>query len=359
MLRNYTANLYSAYGDAVNDANAFDAQIATFLGAPSEDALTAARKGWLDSRAHYVLTEGARFYGGPIDVSPPDHESQLNSWPLDEAYIDYTTNKATNVVDETSGLVNQVASMPSITIDALDAVNGKDGDNNISNGYHALEFLLWGQALVDVGPGTRPATDYVIGGARKNPDRRGTYLRVASQGVIQHLSAVRDAWAPTADYRTKFEANGLASVALALTGMARFSKGELAGQRMGAPYASKSRRDQHDCFSSQTLVDYLRDAQGVQAMYLGNYGANDGPGFDELVRAADAGLDTRLRAQLQTSVDAISAIPAPFEAAIVGDDSAPGRVAIQAAMTSLRAQADLFAEAAAALGQTIEVPDDN
>src|SRR5262249_36254894 len=126
-----------------------------------------------------------------------------------------------------------------------------------------------------------------------------------------------------------------------------------------AAFASKSRRDQHDCFSSLTLTDYERDARGIQQMYLGNYGANDGPGIDTLVRAANPDVDARLQKQLQTSIDAIVAIPKPFEASIVGDDDAPGRKAILAAIASLRAQGDLFGEAAAALGQQIQVPNEN
>jgi putative iron-regulated protein len=359
VLENYAANLFAAYGDSVADEQAFSTSAEAFLASPTEDTLTAARTAWLASREHYLLVEGARFYDGPIDVAPPNHEASLNSWPLDEAYVDYTTNKATMAVDETNGLINHVDLLPTITSEAIDALNAQGGDTNISNGYHAIEFLLWGQALVDVGPGARPATDYVVGGPRKNADRRATYLRMLVASVTSHLTAVRDAWAPNAAYRTQFTQGGKASIGLALTGLGRMSKGELASQRIDAPYASKARRDQHDCFSSLTLTDYVRDARGIQAMYLGNYGSNDGPGIDTLVRAVNPDVDARLQAQLQKSVDAVAAIPAPFEASIVGADDSPGRTAIRAAVASLRAQGDLFAEAAAALGLTIQVPDEN
>src|SRR5262249_27037111 len=158
----------------------------------------AARDAWVASREHYMLTEGARFVDGPIDVDPPNHEAALNSWPLDEGYIDYTTNKDTGVVDENAGLINKSDLLPSIKPDAIDALNAQGGDENISVGYHAIESLLWGQALVEVGPGTRPATDYVVGGPRKNADRRASSLRTAVGDVVTHLTAVRDAWAPGA-----------------------------------------------------------------------------------------------------------------------------------------------------------------
>lgn len=359
ILENYAANLFAGYSDALADEQGFSQKIEQFLTTPTEQTLSDARTTWLASREHYMLTEGARFYDGPIDVDPPNHEAAINSWPLDEAYIDYSTDASTGTVDETVGLINHPDLLPDITSDALDALNAQGGDENISNGYHAIEFLLWGQALTPSGPGNRPASDFVMDGPRKNADRRAKYLRIAVAGVIQHLTAIRDAWAPNADYRAKFVRNGMASIGLVLSGLGKMSKGELAGQRINAAYASKSRRDQHDCFSGQTLVDYERDARGLQAMYVGKYGTNDGPGLDELVRAKDADLDARLQRQLQASVDAIVAIPKPFEASIVGDDSSPGRVAIRAAVASLRAQGDLFAEAANALGLTITVPDEN
>ena len=356
VVKNYAVNLSSGYTDSVTDEQAFKATVTAFIAAPTEDTLAAARQGWLDSRAHYMLTEGARFYDGPIDVDPPNDEGLVNSWPLDEGYIDYTTN-ADGVVDETMGIVNHPDLLATITADGLDSFNAMGGDENISAGYHAQEFLLWGQALQPVGPGQRPASDYVIGGPRQNPDRRGEYLGVATDGIIEHLTDVRDQWTPTATYRVGFEADPTASLAKIFTGLAKFSKGELGSQRIGAAYTSKERHDQHDCFSSQTLLDYDRDARGIQNLYLGKYGSADGPGLNDLVHAANPDIDADLQTMIQASIDAIDAIPKPFEAAIIGADSSPGRVAILEALNALSAQGDKFGEAAAALGLTIQVDD--
>ena len=360
VVANYSANLYAAYSDSVVDEQAFQADVSAFLADPTEDMLATARASWLASRAHYMLTEGARFYDGPID-GPIDggqsnHEALLNSWPLDEAFIDYVSKDG--VIDDDVGIVNMPSKLPAITANGLDSLNGQDDEpENVSSGYHAVEFLLWGQALKDVGPGERPATDYVIGGPSKNPDRRADYLNVAVDGIISHLKAVRDAWKPSAAYRVGFEKNVDESLTHIFTGLAKFSKGELGSQRIGAAYESKHRHDQHDCFSSETLLDYERDARGVQAMYLGKYGDSDGPGLDDLVKAADPQLDADLKKKLQASIDAIVAIPKPFEDAIAGDDDSPGRKAIQAALTALNEQGDTFGAAAAAIGIAITVDD--
>jgi|SRR6185369_6126816 len=358
VVANYSANLYAAYSDSVVDAQAFQVDVEAFLAEPTEATLGTARDSWLASREHYMLTEGARFYDGPIDGTQENYEALLNSWPLDEAFIDYASKDG--VVNEEVGIVNMPEVLPKITREGLASLNGSnDEPENVSVGYHAVEFLLWGQALEDVGPGKRPATDYVNGGPSKNPDRRADYLKVAVEGIISDLSAVRDAWKPTATYRVDFEkdANLDESLTHIFTGLAKFSKGELGSQRIGAAYESKHRHDQHDCFSSQTLVDYERDARGIQAMYLGKYGDDDGPGLDDLVKAADPTLDADLKKKLQASIDAIVAIPKPFEDAIAGDDDSPGRKAIQTALTALSAQGDAFGAAAHAIGLTIQVDD--
>jgi len=356
VVKNYSANLYAAYADSVDDEVAFQTDVEAFLAAPTEKSLKTVRDSWLASRAHYMLTEGARFYDGPIDVDPPNHEGLLNAWPLDEAFIDYASKDG--VLHEDVGIINMPDVLPEITAEGLDALNGTDGEpENVSAGYHAVEFLLWGQALNASGPGERPATDYVIGGPSKNPDRRADYLKVAVEGIILHLTEVRDAWKPTASYRVGFEKNTDESLTHIFTGLAKFSKGELGSERIGAAYESKNRHDQHNCFSSQTLLDYERDARGILAMYTGNYGEHDGPGLDDLVKAADPALDADLKKKLQASIDAIIAIPAPFEDAIAGDDDSAGRKAIQAALNALSAQGDTFGKAAAAIGLTITVDD--
>ncbi len=354
VVKNYAANLYAGYADSVTDETAFQGDISAFLADPTEDTLATARTSWLASRAHYMLTEGGRFYGGPIDGEidgAPNYEALVNSWPLDEAFIDYTA------ADDTAGIVNQTDLLADITAQGLDDLNATMGDKDISAGYHAVEFLLWGQALEPVGPGERPATDYATDGPRPNVDRRSQYLNVAVDGIIANLTAVRDAWKPAATYRVSFEKNTDDSLTNMFTGLAKFSKGELGSQRIGAAYMSKDRRDQHDCFSSETLVDYERDARGIQAMYLGKYGDNDGPGLNDLVKAADPALDADLQAKIQASIDAIVAIPKPFEDAIAGDDDSPGRKAIQKALDALNTQGDTFGLAAAALGLTIIVDD--
>lgn len=77
--------------------------------------------------------------------------------------------------------------------------NEAGGETDISTGWHAIEFLLWGQDLSEDGPGDRPASDYVDA---PNADRRGSYLATASNLLLVHLGDMVDAWDPA--YSTSF-----------------------------------------------------------------------------------------------------------------------------------------------------------
>jgi putative iron-regulated protein len=53
---------------------------------------------------------------------------------------------------------------------------------------------------------------------------------------------------------------------------------------------------------------------------------------------------------MRASVAAARAVPAPFDRAILGTDTAPGRIAVKTLIRALRAQADAIAKAGGVLG---------
>ncbi|HRE03560.1 MAG TPA: imelysin family protein, partial [Ilumatobacteraceae bacterium] len=192
----YASGVYASYSATLASATAMDVAIDAFVAAPSDATLTAAKNAWLAARNDYGSTEAFRFYGGPIDDEEDGPEGLINAWPLDEAYIDYVEG------DAEAGIVNNPDDYPTIDADVLTEANEKDGETNISTGWHAIEFLLWGQDLNEDGPGDRPVEDYTT---NPNADRRGTYLAVASDLLLEHLQGLVDAWAPDAtNYRAEF-----------------------------------------------------------------------------------------------------------------------------------------------------------
>src|SRR5262249_11199253 len=188
----YAAHLFANYSDALLGAEQFADAVDAFLAAPTAAARAAAQSAWLAARPAYLTTEVARFSDGPIDNLDTGVEGFVNAWPLDEAYIDYVVGMPD------AGIINRPDLYPEITADVLTAANEGQSETTISTGWHAIEFLLWGQDLDPNGAGKRPYTDYVTddSGTAAHQDRRGTYLRVVADLLVEQLTQVRDAWAP-------------------------------------------------------------------------------------------------------------------------------------------------------------------
>jgi putative iron-regulated protein len=315
----YVAILRASYADTVQGAGDLEAASAALVEAPSADTLEAARAAWRAAREPYGQTEAYRFYGGPIDDEETGPEGYINGWPLDESFIDYVEGGVG------TGIINQVEQFPSLDADVLISENENGGEDYLSTGYHAVEFLLWGQDLNANGPGERPYTDYVESeqGPGEHAARRATYLKTASALLVSQLGAVADAWAEGAPYAEAFLANEEhASLKAMLRGIEQLTGKELSGERMNAAIKSGDQEDEHSCFSDNTHVDYAMNALGVENVYLGRYGELDGPGIDELVLAVSPELDAQMKDALAAMKDAVAAVPAPIDQVLL---SAQGR----------------------------------
>ncbi len=340
----YAALVHANYADTLAAAKDLQAAVAEFTKAPSADGLTKARKAWLDAREFYGQTEAFRFYGGPID-DDKGPEGQINAWPLDEAYVDYVTGKPG------AGMVNNAKFK--ITKAALAKANERGGEENISAGWHAIEFLLWGQDQSETGPGNRSFEDYVVGKGQ-NAERRAQYLTVATELLVDDLSAMVKAWEPNAkNYRAKFEKGGKESVRKIIVGLGSLSRGELSGERMEVALNSQDQEDEHSCFSDNTHRDVVSNAKGIQNVWTGEYTRRDGsmlkgPGVRDLVAAKNPALAEKTTAQIADSVKGAEAIPAPFDRAIVKGSA--GRPAIEKTIASLVSQSKLLVESASAVG---------
>jgi putative iron-regulated protein len=343
----YATLVQANYEDVLTTARTMQDAIRAFTAAPSADTQAAARKAWLVAREFYGQTEAFRFYGGPID-NDNGPEGRINAWPMDESYVDSVDGK------KTAGLVNN--RKVSITKKSLSGLNERGGEENIATGWHAIEFMLWGQDLSETGPGNRSFEDFVDGKA-PNADRRRQYLTVVTELLVDDLSGLVKAWAPgqKSNYRARFEKGGNESLRKMFVGLGSLSRGELAGERLEVALASQDQEDEHSCFSDNTHRDAVTNAKGIENVWLGRFTRVDGslvqgPSLRDLVAAKDAALADKTTQRISGSVKAAEAIPAPFDRAIAGAKDAPGRVSIEKTITSLIAQSNDLVAAANAVG---------
>jgi len=355
-ITNYAAIVYANYSDALTKAQVLKTAVDAFVASPSQVNLDAAKQAWLDARVPYGQTEVYRFYEGPIDAADGP-EGLLNAWPMDEAFVDYVQGNAN------AGIINDLVNRPVISKTVIETLNESGGETNISCGYHAVEFLLWGQDLSASSAGTRPYTDYLTtGGTSANQARRGEYLKICAELIVDHLQQLVDAWSPssTSNYRSSF-VNGDADAALTkiIQGMGFLSKGELAGERIEVAYDSQLQEDEHSCFSDNTDNDIKMNALGILNVYNGSYLRSDGTTVSgtsiyDVVKAKDATVADAAKAAIQDGATKANLISAPFDQQILGSNPT-GRQKVKDAIDALKLQGDKIALAANALGLTVTI----
>ena len=351
VIENHASGVYQSWVNVHEAAQTLDEAIQVFVNAPSEETLSVAKEAWIAGRILYGPTEVFRFQGGPID-GPDGPEGLINAWPLDEAYIDYSVDVPT------SGIIQDVVSWGEITPELLVELNERDGEENIATGWHAIEFLLWGQDLDPDGPGARPHTDYLVDGGTDNADRRAAYLQITSALLVAHLAPLVEAWEPerTDNYRATFVADPEVALASILTGMGMLAGDELAGERITVAWETFDQEDEQSCFSDTTHLDIIGNASGIQQAWTGTLGGTEGPGPVDWLEAHDPDTATEMESALHQMMTAVEAIPVPFDSAIRATDEGPqNNNAVEMAIRALEHQAQITIQSAEALGLRINL----
>ncbi|MEL7160226.1 MAG: imelysin family protein [Bacteroidota bacterium] len=343
VMTDYADLVLSNYEAARADAIALDAAIDAFIATPTAATQQAAKDAWLTARESYGPTEAYRFANGPIDGEINGEEGPeglLNSWPLDEAYIDYVDG------DGDAGIINSPVEFPNITKAALEAINGDGGEENVSVGYHAIEFLLWGQDLTAPSErmaGLRPHTDFVDGGTAGNADRRRAYIKACSELLLDHLQILIDQWDANGPYRATFLAlDDETALSNMMTAIATLSKSELAGERVFVAYDNRDQEDEHSCFADNTHRDLRLNYDGIRDVYFARAINNtEGRSIADLIEEANATLAAEILAQFNAAEMAVNTTAIPFDFAISDDGARPD---VLTAVTELRTLGDKIVE---------------
>lgn len=343
--RAYAAHVEREYRASLEAAESMRAAIRAFCAAPSEPMLARARETWTAAREIYGRTEVFRFGNGPIDTRQGGIETLINAWPLDEAYIDFVDGDSGGAF-QAGGIVGNPEKYPSLGRAVLVLHNQRGGETHVCTGWHAIEFMLWGQDRSERGPGERSFRDFVDG-EREHADRRREYLLEVTDLLCEHLTKLVDAWKTGAEnYRKRFEVGGDASIRSMITGPALLVGFEMAGERLAVPYETRDQEEEHSCFSDTTHVDFRANIRGVDAVLRGA----GGPGLIAVVRGVDAGVAEELERTLAAAFAAVDAMPVPFDAGIRAADGTPERAAMKLAIETLEALGEAIGRAGRALG---------
>lgn len=375
VVEHYATLVEATFIDAHSSAQKLQAAVNALLAKPNADTLQAARNAWIAARVPYMQTEVFRFGNPVVD----EWEGQVNAWPLDEGLIDYVQADYQHALGNLAAKANIIANpiiqvgedkidLKEITADKLASLNALAGfETNVATGYHAIEFLLWGQDLNGSKPGAgkRPATDFMDGKGCTGGhcDRRRTYLKVATELLVSDLADMVAQWKPDIpdNYRAELVSeppiNGVRKM---LFGMGRLSLGELADKRMKMALEANSAEDEHDCFSDNTHNAHFYNAKGIRNLYLGEYRRTDGtsltgPSLSSLVQSIAPEVDKTLKADLTTTEAKTQALVESAAKGVTFDQliatqNSNGQILVRDTIAALVKQTASIEEAANKLG---------
>jgi len=346
------------------------------IDAPGEDTLAAAKAAWIEAHSVYSHAEVFRFGNPNVDA----WEGAVNGWPMDEGLIDYVADGYVHHEGNPFARFNIIANGGAPITDELIAEFGSGADpkaapesdmtdveSNVTTGFHAVEFLLWGQDLGTAPDecGARPHTDFVegegcTGGACA---RRRDYLSAATRLLVADLRKMVADWDPR--YRlyatTYLELETEEQLDRAIVGLGSLSYAEVASERLQVALLTGDQEEEQSCFSDTSMIAIEHNLRGVEQTYLGRHVMRDGTVVEgasiaDLVRAVDPELDARVRAELAASVEFARALAEgdePLDTLILpGNDEGNARIralmALLATQTeSLEAVRELLPELAA------------
>lgn len=349
--RAYAEEVERAYQRSRDAAIDMRTAIHRLLANPDDAHLTAARESWIAARRPYLITEAFRYYEGPIDApatdtTPEGPEARLNAWPLNEAVIDYV------VGDDSAGLVHAL-DIP-ITRQSIIERDQVTDEADVTTGWHAIEFLLWGQDLSDTGPGARPVSDYLPGDPVR--ERRRLYLSTLADQVVDDLDMLAKQWDATApdSYASRFLAlPPHEAIGRMVTGIAYLAGYEMASERLAVALDSGMQEDEHSCFSDTTWQDFVWDLAGIKRVY---YGVNGGPSVAGLIRELQPRLGLEMDLRFANAERRMAAMEDPFDRMLAAAPGSPQREAGEAAVLALQHLAAGLRDTGRALGVLVIVP---
>ena len=340
-LANSYADLVSHYYNAVAlRTKEMNNAIIKFIQAPDNNSLINAKNKWIEARIVYGITEAFRFYGGPIDgvnkYGEEGPEGLINAWPLNEAYIDYVQG------NPKSGIINNMSI--EINAETIIAANMSEDDADVSTGWHAIEFLLWGQDFSLETAGIREASDYLP--TNEVNVRRRAYLVATSTLLLEHVNWLAEQWSENGEGRKSFIAKEDPGGAI-LTGIATLAGFELSSERIATALDSGDPEDEHSCFSDQTHNDVKANFNGIKNVYLGKgqNGISFKPSISEFVMENDIKLHDNIMQVMNNTDDTINNITVPFDKMLSEPKNGLGRQAAEKTVSNLLVLAENFKKA--------------
>jgi putative iron-regulated protein len=180
----------SCYSNASLAIREFEGHSQLFLAHPTQQLLLELRDRWNTAHQAYLACQlyqmlaFSRSGQKQLELT----KQRVNAWPIQGGYIDYLPGY------QFTGIIND--STLAITLDNLLSQHQFSDLSDVSVGFHALEFLLWGEGF------DRPASDFQASDSQLSEqgieldanNRRRTYFELLTSHIIAELDGLSQRW---------------------------------------------------------------------------------------------------------------------------------------------------------------------
>jgi putative iron-regulated protein len=197
----YVQQIDTDFKQAGIEIEKFQSSIATLTDQTNIENLSLSKQAWLNAHSAYELTTLHRYYatqlmGEQDSLVLMQLQYQINHWPIVPGYIDYVDGYPD------SGIVHDIN--VNLNADSLREQHGSFDVSEVTLGFHAIEFLLWGYDADSV---ARPATDFdavleltpkeIESGytlEQLSNNRRRLFLSVVVDTLVKDFLALQSLW---------------------------------------------------------------------------------------------------------------------------------------------------------------------
>ena len=197
----YVQQIDTDFKQAGIEIEKFQSSIATLTDQTNIENLNLSKQAWLNAHSAYELTTLHRYYatqlmGEQDSLVLMQLQYQINHWPIVPGYIDYVDGYPD------SGIVHDIN--VNLNADSLREQHGSFDVSEVTLGFHAIEFLLWGYDADSV---ARPATDFdavleltpkeIESGytlEQLSNNRRRLFLTVVADTLVNDFLALQSLW---------------------------------------------------------------------------------------------------------------------------------------------------------------------
>ena len=328
MLRELVANvIVPTYVEAAAASDALVQAAGALAESPSDATLLEAQNAWRSARA--LRKQSEAFLYGPGD------DLELTGGAID------STPVASAKVDE---LIKSDDTIDVARVSRL-------GAN--ARGFPGLEYLLFDSAA--------PGEVLVLLTEEHGPRRLALIVSLA-EDLAAHCHAVADAWDGGEGYGHELaeagidsktyrrQSDGVDEVVTGLLYVAELMLTSKLAKPLGIDSDGKTHPEYEEAARSDASIAHLRDnLHGIQSIFTGERGDQQGKGLAHSVRAVNPGAAERFQSALDAAFAALDAVDAPMRVALTRD-----RPAIEAVYEAVRAvKQGIQMEVAGALGASL------